>query len=519
MEEEKKALHWADKYAEQIIERKPNKEEYLIETGVTPSGIIHAGNFREILTQYFVYKAVKEKGKKARYIFFWDDYDRLRKVPQGVDEKWKEYIGIPISKVPDPWGCHDSYASHFKTKAIEEMKKLGIKVEFKTATEEYEKGTFTEQIKIALENTKKIRSILNKFRKEDLPENWLPIRIYCEKCGKDTTEAKYLGNYELEYECKCGAKGKINFKEKPANAKMPWRVDWPARWTHYDIDFESSGKEHQASGGSVDTADLIALEVYNQQPPIEPMYEFIYFKGQKEKMSSSKGNVITITDLLEVYEPEIILYMYNTRINRSFEISFDADLLNVYNYFDKAKKMYYGKTEEKDENEARRYELAKLSNEYTDLPQFSTCVNAIQIAVGDVEKAKEILKKTGHPYEHADERLKLAWNWVQKYAPEQFKFTIKENLDEIKEDIRLHTWSDEIKELLKETADEVKKGATGDELQQFIFNKAKEKEVPVKIAFMTFYQLLLGKSRGPKLGPFLASLDTDFVIKRLRLEA
>lgn len=518
---EKKGLHWADKFAEQIITKNTGKKEYLIESAVTPSGVVHAGNFREILTQHFIFKALLDKKVKAKHLYFWDDYDRFRKVPAGISEKWKQYIGLPITKIPDPWGCHDSYAEHFKEKTIKEMEKLGVEVEFKSAKEEYEKGTFTEQIKIALQNTEKIKKILNKFRKEPLSQDWLPIRVYCEKCGKDTTKAKYSEGYMVEYECECGFKNKINFKEKPGFVKMPWRIDWPARWTYYDIDFESSGKEHQAAGGSVDTADLIVRQVFNHEPPIEPMYEFIYFKGQKEKMSSSKGNVITISDLLEVYEPEVIRYMYTTKINKSFEISFDADLLNVYNYYDKAKKMYYNKTEETaiDENEVRKYWLSKLTNEYIELPQFSVCVNAIQIAVGNIKKAKEVLKKTGHPYKNADERLKLAWNWVQKYAPEQFKFTVKQNLEEIKEDIRLNTWSEEIKELLSETADEIEKEKTGDELQQFIFETAKKKEIPIKIAFMTFYQLILGKSRGPKLGPFLTSLNKEFAVKRLRLEA
>ncbi len=519
MADEKKALHWADKYAEQIIARNPEKKEYIVESGITPSGTVHAGNFRETMTQELVYKALLDKGVKARYIYYWDDYDRFRKVPKGVPKEWEQYIGMPLFKVPDPHGCHDNYAEHHEAPVQQENEAVGIHVEYLHSSKEYPKGIYADYLKTALENNDKIREILNKFRKEPLPENWLCVEVYCEKCWRDKTTAKYEGGYEVSYKCNyCGHEGRINF-QKGGRVKLRWRSDWPMRWAYYGVDFESSGKEHKAAGGSWDTGIRIMKEVFKKEPPIGPMYEFIYFKGQKEKMSSSTGNVIKVRQLLEVYEPEVVRYLYTAKINKSFEISFDADLLNDYNYFDKAKKMYYGKIEEKDENEIRKYELAKLTDEYVDLPQFSVCVNAIQIALGDIEKAREILKKTGHPYEHADKRLQLAWNWVQKYAPEQFKFTVKQNLKEIAEDIRLNTWSDEMKELLKETADEIEKGATGEELQQFIFNTAKAKEIPVKIAFMTFYQLLLGKSRGPKLGPFLASLDKDFAVKRLRLEA
>ncbi|NYZ80101.1 lysine--tRNA ligase [Candidatus Micrarchaeota archaeon] len=508
--DETEVAHWADKFADEVITRKPDKKEYVVESGVTPSGVVHAGNFREIMTQDLVFKALKDKGVKARYQYFWDDYDRFRKVPAGVPNEWNDYIGLPVTKTPDPWKCHDSYADHFKSLVKNEMKALGINVTFKSAEEEYKKGTFTELVKKALEGAEKIREIHNKFRKDELEKDWLPVRVYCEKCGKDTTTAKYLGGYELEYACECGEKARIDFKKKPALVKMLWRVDWPARWANYDVDFESSGKEHQASGGSVDTADLVCRDVFNHEPPIEPMYEFIYFKGQTEKLSKSKGNAPTITDLMEVYEPEVIRYLYTPKINKSFDVTFDADLLNIYNYFDEAKKSYYGKSEKKDNAEARKYALSKLSDKYVDLPQFSVCVNVIQIALGDAKHAKEILKKTGHAFKDADERLRLAWAWVQKYAPEQYRFIVQEKMPDVKV-------KKEIADVLSLIADQLNENTDGDNLQQFIFNTSKEKGVPMKDVFAAAYLLFLNKERGPKLGPFLASLDAKFAANRLKM--
>ncbi len=507
--------HWADQYADEIVKRKPEKEEYVVESGITPSGVVHAGNFREILTQDFVFKALIDKGVKAKYQYFWDDYDRFRKVPAGVSSEWEQYIGLPVNKTPDPWGCHSSYAEHFEEPVVNEMKACGVEVDFFFASEEYNKGTFVEYVKKALENTGKIKSILDRFRAEPLEEGWLPVRVYCEKCGKDTTKAVYLGGYEIKYSCECGNENVIDFRKNPSAVKLVWRVDWPMRWAFYDVDFESSGKDHKASGGSWDTGVLICKEVFNHEPPIGPMYEFVYFKGQKEKMSSSKGNIVTISDLLEVYEPEVVRYLYTTKISRAFEVGFDADVLNVYNYFDEARKAFYGKAEA-DDNEKRRYFFSRIGEHgYVELPQFSVCVNAVQIALGDIEKAKQILKKINHPYENADLRLKLAWNWVQKYAPEQFKFTVKEEIP----DVMISEWGPEIKELLFETADFIEKGATGDEIQQFVYNTAKQKQIPLNTAFMVFYQLFLGKSRGPRLGPFLASLDKEFVLRRLKLQS
>ncbi|RLG20855.1 lysine--tRNA ligase [Candidatus Micrarchaeota archaeon] len=504
--------HWAYKYAEQIIKAK-EKDTYIVESGITPSGVIHAGNFREVLTQDFVYRALLDIGVNAVYQYVWDDYDRFRKVPKGVPKEWEEYIGLPVTKTPDPWGCHDSYASHFKDAFMKEAEQCGVEAKYISMREEYEKGVFSDEIKKALENRDFIKSVLDKYRKEPLPDDWMPARVYCEKCGKDTTRFEWLGDYKIKYVCDCGNEGEFDFRRKGI-IKLPWRVDWPMRLAYYDVDFESSGKEHQAAGGSMTTTIPIYKKVFGGRGFIGPMYEFVYFKGQKEKMSSSAGNVVTVSQLLEVYEAEVIRYMYNTRINRSFEISFDMDLLNTYNYFDKAERMYYGKEKEIDENEVDRYRLSVIEkrDEMPEQPPFSSCVNAIQIALGDIEKAIEVLRKLYPEIEgkgRTRRRLALAWNWVKKYAPEQVKFTVKESLPELEID-------DKTKQSLKKIAEKVKEGIDGESLQAVIYEEGKKTDV--KQLFSTIYLLFIGKSRGPRLGPFLASMDRDFVVNRLLLK-
>ena len=60
-------MYWADQLADEIIRRKPNKEEYVCAAGISPSGSVHIGNFRDIATSYFVYRALLRRGKKARH--------------------------------------------------------------------------------------------------------------------------------------------------------------------------------------------------------------------------------------------------------------------------------------------------------------------------------------------------------------------------------------------------------------------------------------------------------------------
>ena len=79
-------MHWSEKIAKDIIKRSPDKEESVCAAGISPSGSIHIGNFRDIATSYFVYKALIKQGKKARLLFSWDEFDRFRKVPVNVKE-------------------------------------------------------------------------------------------------------------------------------------------------------------------------------------------------------------------------------------------------------------------------------------------------------------------------------------------------------------------------------------------------------------------------------------------------
>ena len=505
------------------MKRTPGKEEYVVESGITPSGIVHAGNFREVMTQEFVYKALLKEGVKAKYQYIWDDFDRFRKVPKGINTKWEQYIGMPVSKTPDPWGCHESYSEHFASKLIEENEKCDVHAHYIKMSDEYAKCEFAEEMKIALEKKDVIKGILDEYRKEPYPNTWMPVRVYCEKCWKDTTTAEYLGDYRLKYTCECGGGGEFDFRKKGL-AKMPWRVCWAQRWKHYSVDFESSGKDHQAAGGSWDTGTRISLEVFGHEPPIGPMYEFIYAKGQKEKMSSSMGNVFTVSDLLGIYEPEMVRYIYTAKINHAIEVPFDMGVLNNYSFYDRIERIYFGKedadTDREKENIESIYELSQINNPVERVqPPFGFCASIVQIT-GELEDAVGIMQRTGHlpekltpeDQERVGLRLKLAKNWVENYAPEEVKISVLQELPAVE-------LSDAQKKALALLAVAIESAANADALAEQIKSVVEEVGLKPKELFEAGYLVLLGKKRGPRLAQFLLSLDKDFVVKRLRLEA
>jgi len=161
--------------------------------------------------------------------------------------------------------------------------------------------------------------ILNKHRKEPLGSDWYPVTVYCEKCGKDFTNVISAEGYEITYKCKCGHENKIDIRKKGI-VKAPWRVDWPMRWKYEGVDYEPGGIDHSVIGGSFTTAKEISKEVFDFEHPIYTFYEWVRIKGGKE-FASSTGNAISLTEVEEIYEPEVLRYLFvGTRPNKGFQI-------------------------------------------------------------------------------------------------------------------------------------------------------------------------------------------------------
>ncbi|BAD86429.1 lysyl-tRNA synthetase [Thermococcus kodakarensis KOD1] len=524
-------VHWADYMAEKIIRERGDKEEYVVESGITPSGYVHIGNFREFFTAYIVGHALRDRGKRVRHIHMWDDYDRFRKVPKNVPPEWKEHLTKPVREVPDPWGCHESYADHFMSLFEEEISKLGIEADFLHASELYKSGEYAKEIRLALEKRDEIKAILDKYRERakqpPLEDSWQPVMIYCPHCRKEAEFVSWDGEWKVSYKCPhCGAEGETDIRE--GNVKLRWRVDWPMRWAHFKVDFEPAGKDHLAAGSSYDTGKEIVEKVFGWKAPLTLMYEFVGIKGQKGKMSGSKGNVILLSDLYEVLEPGIIRFIYaKARPNKELRIDLGLGLLNLYDEFDRVERIYFGlehaKNPEEEEELKRTYELSmpKLPERLVAQAPFRFLVTLVQMPHLDEDGIIRILQEQGHVPENLTDddieriklRIRLAKNWVEKYAPDDVKFSLLERPPEI--ELR-----PEIREAMLEVAEwlEEHERFSVDELNNVIFDAAKKRGIPSKEWFKALYNIFIGKDRGPRLAPFLASLNREFVIKRLRLE-
>ena len=160
-----KLSHWADQTADKIIRERGDLDVYTCASGITPSGTVHIGNFREIISVDLVVRALRSRGKKVRFIYSWDDYDVFRKVPVNMpnQEILEKHLRFPITMVPDPFGRDASYARHHEVDVESMLPKVGIHPEFLYQSERYRAGTYAEGMKTALENRDKLKDILNRY--------------------------------------------------------------------------------------------------------------------------------------------------------------------------------------------------------------------------------------------------------------------------------------------------------------------------------------------------------------------
>ena len=523
--------HWADQMADKIIAEKGERESYTCASGITPSGTVHLGNFREIITVDLVVRALRDRGKKVRFIYSWDDYDVFRKVPANMPdpETLEKYLRFPITMVPDTTGRDENYARHHEVDIEIQLPRVGIAPEFLYQASRYRANRYAEGMKKALQNRDLIKECLNEYRDEQhkmkAQDIYWPVSIFCGKCNKDTTTITgYDGEYGLTYKCECGCEETVDIR-KFQGAKLGWRVDWPMRWNEEKVVFEPGGKDHISPGGSYDTAKLVSKKVYGWDAPITMRYDFVNLKGVPGKMSSSKGKVIALPDALDVYQAEVLRYIFaGTRPNTEFAISFDLDVLKVYEDYDKTERIVYGvdkaKSGDQFNKEKRIYILSQIDGKIPEtMPYqitFRMLTTLLQTYSGDIDA---VIKSLGDVKPDQEERLRrraaCAWFWIQRSAPDcapDFCFALRD--DGSKPQL-----SDELLTAVRRVRDEVvpklDSFTLDKECQQAIYDVATSMGMESKALFGALYQTLIAKDQGPRLGSFLRIIGKEKLQKIL----
>lgn len=526
-------LTWAENIARQIIERRPDKEEYVCAAGISPSGSIHIGNFRDIATSYFVVQALRGLGKKAKLLFSWDEYDRLRKIPANVAkvrDDFDPYIGKPYVDCPNPFGDElgaKTYAEYFEQEFMNSVDAFGIEMDYRHQAEMYRSGKYTDLVLKAIASRKEIFDVLDRHRTQVATEeernNFYPVSIYCDCCGRDTTTITSINedNTVAEYTCKCGHTASFDFRTNH-NCKLNWKVDWPMRWLYEGVDFEPGGKDHATAHGSYDTSKDVSREIFGYEPPIFQGYEFIGIRGTTGKMSGSSGLNLTPGALLQIYQPEVILWLYaKTEPMKAFDFCFDEGILRQYGEYDRMLTRYQSGTA--DDVVKGIMESCAIAGRQVQPVPMSLLVQMGSVVNFDISLLETVLKKNGTPYtyDQFQDRLNRAKYWLEVCAPDQV--------------YRLRTWRNwevwntlteeqqaEVNLLykhLKENEYDLEAlntmiYAVPLEVRQVEMTDKEKKAVQMPF-FKNVYKLLLDREQGPRLYLFLDAVDKEDYLELL----
>ncbi len=520
-------MHWAEKIAEEVIARNPNKEEYVCAAGISPSGSVHIGNFRDVATSYYVVRALRKKGKKARLLFSWDEFDRLRKVPSNIaplDPEFDKYLGMPYAYIPDPYKKCNSYAEYNEKEFEASLAELGIDADYRYQAKNYTSGMYVDGIINAIVKRKEIYDILMKYKTQDSDEGeretYYPLNVYCEDCKKDTTKVidSTEDGEQITYKCKCGAVHTVKVREYHY-IKLVWKVDWPMRWGVEGVDFEPGGIDHAAASGSFVVASDIAENVLGVKPPLFQGYGWLSIAGLGD-MHSSTGNNITPATVLKVYEPDMVRWLFAKYEPKApFSFNFDDTIIRHYSEFDKGLEAYKNGTA--DEYNQSVYEFSLIDGEKTVskvpfgvLSSVATIVDFNPVAV------KEILKKVGVEFTKQDEsRLERVKNWITVHQPSKLYKVLTSKNQEFYDTI-----TDEEKVAVKKLYEYIVSNEVIGEkdVQQYLYDlindvalTKKENMLRQQRFFKIFYNLLFGTDMGPRLYLFLAAIDKNQYVELL----
>lgn len=546
---------WVTRAADDAIRhaRETGAEDRVITcaSGASPSGPIHLGNLREFLTPHLVAEEIRRRGIAVRHLHSWDDFDRFRKVPAGVDPSWSEHIGRPLSAVPDPWACHPSWAEHFKAPLREALAELGVEMEEISQTEQYRAGVYTEQVLHAIRHRGTIEEVLAKHRTKkpeaeseqeaaaledsvveeestgsgDLAR--FPYKPYCRDCGRDTVEVTAYDDdtTDLTYTCStCGFTGVTNVATQH-EGKLVWKVDWPMRWAFEGVDFEPGGLDHSTPGSSYTVGKELVKRIFGFRAPSYVAYAFVGFAGM-QKMSSSSGGVPTAVDALQILEAPILRWLYARRQpKQAFDIDFGAEVVRLYDEWDALGRKAADPA--KRDAQVLAFERASSTAAAGVLPTpavvqpFRLLSSVADVTAGNLDQVSRIV---GASIEELEPRLARAATWITEFVPASERTTVRETPDAERLAALTEAESRWIALLLDGLADE----PTADELTALIYGVPKlalglglddaptdEVKADQKAFFKLLYNLLVSADRGPRLPTLFQALGTARVRRLL----
>ncbi len=544
--EDEFSIHWIQDVLNDVLAR--DEDQFLISSGKSPSGSIHIGILRELIIADVIKRKLLEMGKRARTIFFIDDYDPLRSFPPSVTLSIDEWAGVPYSDVPDPFGCCKSFGAHWANELIETFPDFGLDPEIVWNSELYESGRMMPEVRTCLQQTQTIRDIMIEYVARDFDaeqraqyiesmKTWYPASVICPVCGHIQSGVKGsivpnritvydAASDEVSFTCTNCGHSDTELLSK-LRVKLTWRIDWPARWHLFKITCEPAGKDHAVKGGSYDTGLEVSRRVFGWSGPVKVPYEWVQIGGHD--MSTSAGIVFTPNAWRSIAPPEVYRFMMlKTDLQRTINIQ-PEQIPDMVDKYDHLERIYYGLEQATPEH----LELARLlyplceagpTKEYVPKVPFKYAVLSAQLTdlLGQtviLEKSMEVLRRQfglksadKTVIEQIQTRLVRALNWVRQEGTDRDRVEVP---NVVPDEVR-NTLTDADRRFLRSFVEAIKgKTMTDDEIQSMVFITARQNSVPDRRAFQVLYRILISRPSGPRLGPFLNLLGVDWVVKRI----
>ena len=516
-------MHWADHTAQTLQDRGGSQ---VIASGITPSGEFHVGHLREILTAEMIHRACLDAGMDSRYIFIVDSMDPLRRIYDFLSPAYEQYIGHPLAYIPAPGpdGEPDlnggSYAEHFLGPFLEALREIGVEPEVVMNHETYESGAFADNIHSAIEQRDEVHRIIEEVSGREVPEDWFPYNPLGSDGSLDGVRVTGYEHPHVHWVDSHGVEGTSDIRT--GQGKLPWRIDWAARWGIHGITCEPAGKDHGAAGGSYDTGIPIC-EMLGSQPPHKMVYEWIQLKGMGP-MSSSTGVTVGPMDALGLVPPEIMRYVIaRGKVGR--HIDFDTGPA-LFQTADEYERLVAEPPSGSDDDMSRRQQVARDTQlaalRLSQVESGSDPADSIagvsfrhlamlaQIKSND-DDVWDSLRRSSHldgePSDALTGRMRRMRNWVEgPHFPDAAKIVVQSSVGEEARANLTEEHEDFLSALSDALSDcEWTDGAIGNCIKETIA----EVGINGRDAYVALYWVILGKHHGPKASSLMAEMEKN----------
>ena len=497
---------WPFKEAMQIIKKNGGEEKFkipkkgfvLFETGYGPSGLPHIGTFGEVVRTSMVKNALNSiVDCPTKLITFSDDMDGLRKVPENVPNKemLNEFLGKPLTSIPDPFGKFDSFGHHNNAKLRSFLDEFKFDYEFVSSSEKYKNGDFNSTILNIFDNYKKILEIILPTLRAERKETYSPFLPISENSGQ-VLQVK-IEEYKMDSKTivyRDPSLGRLIESEViNGKCKLQWKVDWAMRWMSFGVDYEMCGKDLTES---VELGSKICRAL-DKKPPTNLIYEmFLDEKG--EKISKSVGNGISVDEWLRYASPESLsLYMFQ-KPKSAKKLHFDVipktvdDYLSHYNS--------YSNLDDSKKLDSPIWHIHTGNPKYfkTDI-NFNTLINLVSVSNSNDKKViwsfinKYDNKLSPENNQEFDRLIDFALNYYNDFILPKKKYL---KIDHSNKSIFI--------DIINLLENDITSKSTDEDIQTLLYEVGKKHNFEnLKDFFKLVYQVFLGQDQGPRLGSFI----------------